>query len=80
MNPNEYQDRNGGSFKIGIYAIFTDFFIDYNPDVPNVLTSSAPAWLKLSNMYPSSYYIRQEATYYMEFIIDPYYPLPSMNS
>lgn len=78
MNPNEYQERNGGSFKIGFYTLFTDYFVDYNPNVPAVVSTSAPTWLKLVSMNPSNYFIRRKSTYYMQFIIDPSYPLPSL--
>ncbi|KAL4473813.1 hypothetical protein ABPG74_022677 [Tetrahymena malaccensis] len=80
MNPNELQDRNGGSFQIGIYALFTNFFVDFNGNAGNLRTTAAPSWLQLQSMNPSNYYIRRSSTYYMQFIIDPSYPLPSSNS
>ncbi|KAL4470166.1 hypothetical protein ABPG72_009091 [Tetrahymena utriculariae] len=80
MNPNKLQDRNGGSFQIGIYALFTNYFVDFNGNAGNFRTTAAPSWLQLQNMYPSNYFIRRSSTYYMQFIIDPSYPLPSSNS
>ena len=62
-------NSNLGVFKIGIYDLYTDFFIDYNPKITALNTLDAPTWLNLISMQPSTNFIRVDADYSMFFQI-----------